>query len=310
VSRWRTALEGSVDYNDVFPTLLHPADPWAGDEYDMTVATHAGYLHCCPHDPPLSADAHTALDARFRDTYRAVLSGAEPWDALAPIVSALGLDFPLKLDRRPGPTDPGRVTDAVLAEMCEDYVPDIGVVALDRVLGPFAEEPQPRWLRVLAGAVMSFAPLLREGVMPLSRAVAKKPRPPAALSASIRAAVRTPPMLWHVEGDRLRPALPFSDRLVPKGAVANLPDAPAVVARAVRAPDGGAWLACALPLPVCPDLAIVQRRMWPEVWRLRRHDIRVTWEDVLRDRGEALYRTCSEWLWWHEPDATRELWRR
>ena len=48
-----------------------------------------------------------------------------------------------------------------------------------------------------------------------------------------------------------------------------------------------------------------------ELQRLRRHDRRLTWEDLLRDRPEVLYRTACEWIWMHDgPDSTSRLWQR
>ena len=41
-----------------------------------------------------------------------------------------------------------------------------------------------------------------------------------------------------------------------------------------------------------------------ELMRLRRFERRITWEDVLRDRGEVLYRSVCELLWLEE--ETRE----
>ena len=46
-----------------------------------------------------------------------------------------------------------------------------------------------------------------------------------------------------------------------------------------------------------------------ELRRLRRHDRRLTWEDLLRERAEVVYRTACEWSWLHHEDATLALWR-
>lgn len=308
MSRWRTALEPSPELTNVVPALLAPGDPWAGDEVAPAPATYEGYLRYCPHTPPISAADHARHDAAFREAYRAVLDGRAPWSALSAPVAALGLDFPPKLDRRPGPMAFGAVTDGTLAEMCEDYVPDIGVFATERVLGPFSEGPLPRRLRTLSGAVMAFAPLLRGGVMPLARAVINKPKPAKELGDAIRATVRTPPMLWRRDGAGWAPAIALSDRLLPQGAIAGAPEAPAFVGRVVRAPDGTGWVAVALPLPALPEPAIVERRLMLELWRLRRHDVRVTWEDMLRERGEVLYRIVAEWCWLHHREAALALW--
>lgn len=309
MSRWRPALEPPPDLSDVVPAVLSPTDPWSGDEQLIAPADHARYRRYCPHKPPLSKTEHAARDLIFQAQYRAVLSGVVPWAALEEAAAALGIVAPLRLDRRPTPRSDGPLPETTLAEICEDYVPDIGVIAPDRVLGPFSEEPLPRWLRTLSGAVMAFSPQLRGGMMPLARAVIKKPRPKTALADAIRAAVRAPPMLWRVSGDRLHPALPLSERQQPTERCDGIPaGVSALIGRAVPRDDGSAWLVGVLPLPRCPDPAIIRRRLMAEVWRLRRHDLRVSWEDMLRERGEILYRTTCEWLWLHEPASVRALW--
>lgn len=311
MSRWRTALEPSPELADVFPTVLSASDPCAGDEHLMAPAIYAGYRLYCPHDVPLSEPAHAALDARFCEGYRAILDGRAGWSSLDGVVAALGLSAPLSLDRRPVTPSASSVATLTLAEMCEDYVPEVAVFAPERVLGPFAPDALPRWLFALSGAVMSFTPLLRGGVMPLSRAVIYKPKPPTVLADAIRSAVRSPPMLWSVDGAVLSPLLPLSPRLQLSGAISGIPDgAAALVGRLVPRGDGGGWLCCVLPLAVVPDPAVLLRRLMLEVWRLRRHDVRATWEDILRDRSEVLYRAVCEWCWWHHPSETRALWQR
>ncbi len=70
------------------------------------------------------------------------------------------------------------------------------------------------------------------------------------------------------------------------------------------------WLACALPLPGLPPRDVLVRRLALEQNRLRRHDRRTSLEDLLRDRAEVLYRTCCEWWYEQDADATLALWAR
>lgn len=309
MSRWRPAVEGDPVLDDAVPTVLSAGDPWGGDDHLLAAASHANHLRHCPLPEPLSEAEHAALDDQFRDAYCAILSGTAPWPSIQPVVAALGLDGPIQEDRRPAPAACFPLADDVLAEICEDFIPDIGVICPDRVLGPMSTHTLPRSIHVLAGAVMSFAPLLRGGVVPLSRTVVQRPRPAPDTAAAIRAAARTPPMLWSVQENDLRAELPLSSRRHPTAPIVGQMPGQAMIARAVPHADGGTWLSAILPLPTCPDPAIVQRRMMLEMWRLRRHDIRITWEDVLRTRGEVLYRTACEWCWWHCPTETLALWR-
>jgi hypothetical protein len=48
--------------------------------------------------------------------------------------------------------------------------------------------------------------------------------------------------------------------------------------------------------------------MMLELQRLRRHERRLTWEDLLRERAEVVYRTACEWSWLHHEAETRALW--
>lgn len=316
MSRWRKSLTIPPELRDADPALLTPADPWCGDEAVVDPADHVDHALHAPASEQLSPAAHAALDAAFRAQYRAILDGRAPWSSLRPLARQLRLDAPVRSDLRPARRALHPVGDDVLAEMGEDQVPDMGVLAPDRVLGPFADESLPRRLWLLAGAVMAFAPILRQGVPPVARVLYQKPRPPTALASPVRAAARTPPMLWLPTPDRrgLTPALPLGEPQRPAGLLhAPLPPGAALLGRAVLLESGtpapDVWLCCVLPLPVLPDPAVLERRLTLELWRVRRHDRRLTWEDLLRERGEVLYRAACEWCWWHHRSDTLRLWR-
>ena len=184
MSRWRKSLTTPPELRDADPALLTPFDPCAGDEAVMLPADYADYASHAPADARLSADEHAALDAAFCDQYRRVLDGHAPWHSIRPLAARLLLDAPARSDARPLHRALQPISDAILGAMSEDQVPDIGVMAPDRVLGPFSEESLPRILWQLAGAVMAFAPILREGVAPVARVIYQKPRPPTLLSSS------------------------------------------------------------------------------------------------------------------------------
>ena len=115
------------------------------------------------------------------------------------------------------------------------------------------------------------------------------------------AMMRAPTMLWWTEP--FEPALPLSDRWRPDTAVNGLPDSPAFIGRIYCTPEG--WhCCCVLPLPVRPDPTALMARLRLELMRLRRFERRMTWEDLLRDRGEVVYRTLCEQLWLR--DETRD----
>lgn len=309
MSRWRKGIIPIPNLHDADPWLLTPCDPWAGDEAVLHPADYAQYVRYSRRPDKISGEAHAAHDADFRRLYRAVLDGDASWNALAPVLAAMNLDEPRAHDVRPLNLAPGPVSDGLLADTAEDQVPAIGMIAADRILGPMSEEPIPRWVRRQAGAAMAFVPLLRAGVSPVARAVYQRPRPPTRISSAFRAIARTPPMLWRAQGGRLTPALPFIAAMHPTAPV-NVPDGAVVLGRVVPIVGGQWWVACALPLPAMPDPDILIRRMTLEMWRLRRLDHRISWEDVLRERGEVLYRTACEWCWLRAPDETLALWAK
>ncbi len=250
-----------------------------------------------------------ALDERFRRLFPAVLCGRADPAELADVAESMGLAPPLRFDRRRARPALRRVSDGLLADVCEDKLPDIGLYAPERVLGPFAELPLSRSARRASGAVMAFIRVLPQGLRAVDRFYREKPRPDVEDRAVVKAIELCPPMLWRPEEGGLAPLLPLAKGFRPKGPVDGVPDAPAVLGRAVPTQDGATWLACALPLPAIPDPDIILRRLTWELWRLRRHELRLTWEDLLRERGEVLTRTCFEWCWQQLAGDAERPWR-
>lgn len=286
-------LEPVEDLEFAWPDRIEPGDPWAGDDHLSLPAEFENAESFAP-ERQLDADTFAALDLRFEATLRAVVAGRLPRAALDPLAERLGLVGPRRHDLRPTLLSPLRVSDNLLADISENMVPDIGQVGPDRVLGPLADLPVTPAMRVLTAAVLAFAPVGRLGQSPIERLARLRPHPPLDLRRSLVAIDRSPPCLWRVDGDRLRPMLPLRETFAPDVPVAGVPAAPAVIGRLVFGPQG-AWLACALALPALPPLAVLGPRMDLEQTRLRRYERRATWEDTLRVRGEVLYRSACEW---------------
>ena len=289
---------------DSSPELLTPADPWAGDE---RITEPAADPRPEPWTPAL-AD----WDAAFLHQYGAILDGRSPWGATAEAASALQIDDPRTHDRRPPKAAPFAVEDVDLAHMVEDRFPDVRPT-MERVLGPFADQALPPRIRCAAAVVLGKPPLLRHAVRVFERTLKDRPKPEPGLRAAIRAVLAAPAQALALDGDRLRPLLPMAPRFVPDQglSLAGLEGARAVLALPIPLEGGGWWLAGAVPLSEVPDAGVLTRRLDLELQRLRRHDRRLTWEDLLRDRPEVLYRTACEWIWMHDgPDSTSRLWQR
>ncbi|MFT5680516.1 MAG: hypothetical protein ACI8RZ_001422 [Myxococcota bacterium] len=315
-NRWRKSLlKPPVHLRGATPELLAPYDPWAGDEIEMQLGSYENYVRFSAVPSKISQAEHDEADVEFRRLYREILDGTAPWGAEAAVTSVLALDAPLRHDTRPLNEASRHISDDILAEMSEDQVPDIGVVAPDRVLGPLSEHALPRRLHRIAGAVMAFVPMIRGGVMPVARVIYQKPRPPTSLSSPIRSIARAPVMIWHKTPEGLVPLLPLGPRQValfstdrPRLHV-DPTEGPVLIGRATPLESGGWWLAAALSLPKPPPSDILLRRMMLELQRLRRHDRRVSWEDMLRERAEVVYRTACEWSWLECLEETLGLWR-
>lgn len=282
---------GGQPLEAAWPEILDRRDVHAGDELQLLPGcweSHRDFAVAAKLDPV----AWRVLDDEFRRLFPLVLCGRSEPAALQAVADQMGLTAPIRHDRRPAAGLGVPVDDAMLADIAENYVPEIAELAGDRVLGPFADLRLPRRVRAVAAGVMAFTRLVPPAVRPIDRYADDKPRPTVALRASIRAVAMSPPMLWHTDG--MRPLLPLARSFWIAGPVPV--DAPAVLGRLV-ATDGGPQLFCALPLPIVPTPEPLMRRLTWELWRVRRHELRVTWEDLLRERGEVLYRSALEQVW-------------
>ena len=306
------AFSGPVpDLERAWPEWLSLADPFAGDERVDDPIEPDRILRIAKaigRDPVLLAEQ----DARFLRTYAQVLDGRATMDALAVDAEYLDLCAPFPHDWRRANPARKRLVDGWLGETAEDLVPDVGVHAPDRILGPWADMAVPRRVLLTAASLLVYTPLNRQSVRPAARARDSKPFLPLWIRNGIKAVFLAPPMLYRVAADgSLTPRLPLAEGWVPEGPVEGVPMGVGdVLGRAVLGQDGRWWLASALPLGEVPeDLDPVLGRLQIAGWRLRRHAPRLTWEDLLRDRAEVLYRTLCEWGWHQWPDSLWQSWQ-
>lgn len=294
MTRLHTPFALPVELDRAWPHLLSAEDPHAGDER-LDDPADFGIYSAFAVPPLLSAAAHAEADAAFLRVYGDVVDGRAPHAAIEAPARALQVFGPLTHDRRPPKPADVFVPDITIADFCNDWMPDATLFAAERVLGPYGLGCGHRLLRSSVAA-LCFSPLIPPSVRPVTRVCRSSPKPPRSLRGGMIGVLRAPVMLWRVEGDRLVPLLPLGDRFLPEGPVARLPAGPAVVGRAVQGPDGW-WLSCGIGLDRVPDADDLMPRLMLELYRLRRHELRYTWEDLLRDRGELLYRSVCEWLW-------------
>ncbi|MCB9779779.1 MAG: hypothetical protein H6742_14535 [Alphaproteobacteria bacterium] len=296
------AIDGGRELLDAVPVPTHPAVPHVGDELVMQPGRWDRHRDFCT--PPTLPEAEwRALDAQFIDLYPQVIQGSADPAALADLADAMRLCAPARHDKRPALLAPIVATDVDLADISENQCPDVGMFAAERVFGPFAERGLPQRAWTTAGAVVCFARMLDPWQRPADRFYRDKPRPPGQLRSAVKAVDQTPPMLWRVEDEAMVPLLPLArgfrpgERTVPVGVPDEARPFPVVLGRLVPVEGGGAFVAGLLPLPVVPDVDALMRRLTWELWRMRRHEVRMTWEDLLRERAVVLYRACCEWVW-------------
>lgn len=292
------------------PHWIAPRDPYAGDEALLWPGDYSDYVRHSirlASEPLLNAAEYASIDLEFERTYRAILDGDRPYAAIEPFVDPLLLGGELVHDRRP----PGRammvIEDRRLADIAENQLPGVGLVGPDRIMGPWADEPIPRWLRIQVGAVMAFVPEVEPGVPPWARAIKRRPRPETPVRQSLRVMARSAPCLWAVDGDAVSPLIPLGAVFQHSGSVVGLPPVSTVIGRLVDT-DHGLRMAAAIPLIRRPSTEAIEARLRLEWLRLRRRERRLSMEDMLRERSEVLYRACMEWLWLTFRDGEDHPW--
>jgi hypothetical protein len=250
----------------------------------------------------LSAEDYAREDKRFLSLYFKTLKGTDCSEALEESARRLGVWGPIGQDRRIARRAPAPVEDGLLCDVLENEVPDLVPVALDIVLGPWADFAPSRTLSKAAVAAVSHSTLAAPGQKAIGRWHRSQTSAPGALRRSIRCLERIPAMLWSLnEADQ--PLLPLAPGYLPDGPVeiSPVPLAPgpvrAVVARLLPLEDGR-WVGVgAIGLPLAPPVAPLEKRLSLELLRHRRHERRANWDDLLRQHPEVLYRWCCTWTW-------------
>ncbi|MFH1463907.1 MAG: hypothetical protein ABIO70_05955 [Pseudomonadota bacterium] len=276
-----------------WPEPVLPEDPYAGDEL-------------LPWPPP-----RDPRQARFLAAAQEWALGRRPLGdpslrALAAEAGLLDTPDPVPQPRSLDP-EADLPADDWFAHLAEDRLPDLGLTATARVLGPWADEGPSRRQRIVAAGVLAFSPYMRPRLRPLERWLHERKQSLTRDRLAVRAVDRVPALLWEVlPAAPPRPLLPLPTLYLPPAPVRQLPaeeGMPALplpagtwLARCFPGPDGW-YAALALPMPRCPDPAWVQARMELELWRCRVLWPAFTWVDLLRERAEVLYRCCHEWLW-------------
>ncbi len=291
--RNKVAFGGGQAFENAWPEILDARDRRAGDELLPAPGSYENHRDF-RSGPLLSPERWAELDAQFVRLFPLVLAGRAPPAELEALAQQMGLCSEMRHDSRRCDLVEPFVSDGLLADIAGNYLPEVGPIAADRVLGPFADLVLPRELRSTAVGLLATIRVVAPAERPIERFCEDKPRPPIPLRAAVRAAFLAPPMLYAVEGG-LRPMFPLAPGFrIPDPP--RLPDAPAALGRLVPTRTGSAFI-LGIALPILPEIEPITRRLTWELWSVRRHELRLTWEDLLRERAEVLYRAVMEQVW-------------
>ena len=283
---------------DSWPIERPEPDCWGGEEYLYDPSSwdnHKTYTA----SPVASKEQYDIVDRQFMEQWLAVTRGQLDRDAqsIQELAHTLGLPSTPHHDLRNSKIAPEVLDPLVVWEMLENSIPDIVMVALDRVLGPYSDEPLPRKLHRLATEAFAFSPTIDNGMPAMQRWTRDIERPSVQVRACMRAVAHAPAMLWEVENEHCTPILPLADGYLPKGPIygegLQLPrcSGQTLLARIYPIADGS-WHLYGAVWVHCPPIDTMISRLELEHLRLSRHERRLTWEDLLRDRAELLYRLC------------------
>jgi hypothetical protein len=253
----------------------------------------------------MSESEYHATDRAFMDLYFAVLRGEIRWDdpSVAELQQRLGLVRDPHPDRRRYDLPENHVEEIMFWEMVENFVPDTAPMAIDRILGPWGDLPASIELQRAAVTALSFTYNLEDRGRAFKRYLRDDDKPSIATRQAIKMVEHTPAMLWKTDGYRWQPLLPIFEYWIPEGEVSGAitPISPTnsvkyVVSRVT--PTKAGWRAYgAIGFETAPDITALMNRLRFALTRLRRHERRATWEDLLRDRCELVYRHLANHAW-------------
>ena len=287
-----------------FTDPLTDCDEWGNEEWLYHHSNWENYREFTLK-PDMSEPEYHAADREFMELYFAVLRGEIKWNdsKVVEMQRHLGLAGELHHDKRRYDWPQSHVDELMFWEMAENFVPDTAPMAIDRILGPWGDLPACIGLQRAAVTALSFKHNLENRGRAFKRYLRDDDKPSLEIRKTIKMVERTPVMLWKVTNDGWEPMLPLFEYWHPVGNVTGEinPISPNthinyVVARVV--PARGGWRAYgAIGFETAPDIDQFMTRLMFALTRLRRHERRARWEDLLRDRCELIYRHLANYSW-------------
>ena len=181
----------------------------------------------------------------------------------------------------------------LMSNICEDYVPHIGLF-MDELLWN-GQNRVDLW--TLGGAIAATLPLLKHSYCPLYKMAEQQPRLREPLHRSLTAHHRTPTMLWKRTETTAEPMLPIGQQYIPS-TIDNLDSIQAefFIAKIIyMTGDTSHWNAnFILPVPTTVAFELqsyLHTRLLIAWFRYRRHNTKICFEDILRERSDLIYRS-------------------
>ena len=184
----------------------------------------------------------------------------------------------------------------LMSNICEDYIPHIGLF-IDELLWS-GQGRVDLWK--LGGAIASTLPLLKHCHCPLYKISEQQPKLPEPLHKSLTAHHRTPTMLWRKSGATAIPMLHVGQQYIPDVVQnLNIIDSEFFIAKIIYMTDDTSTWKANFILPVPTNMGVelqiyLQTRLLIAWFRYRRHNEKICYEDILRERSDLIYRSLFE----------------
>ncbi len=240
------------------------------------------------------------IEASFKKEYRSHIEGKYIDERFwKEICSKLRLQYDMKHETCKTISAKQFLSNALLSDICEDHLPQIGLFSDELIFGPLSENRLPYSMRQLAGAICSMLPLLEHGHSAIGKISSQRPRITDDIYHSLTAYHRTPFLLWKRVGNKVEAQLPIAHQYIPDGKIENLPNAPYFLGKIITL--GNRFVvSCTFGISEISLLKqILTDRLRIEWIRYQRYS-KISWEDLLRERGEILYRTAAELIFENE----------
>jgi hypothetical protein len=274
--------------------LLHPSE---SDAADFAILNSPSFEVFSQQNSSITHSKFIELENKFITSYNQIIDGSNfnsnYWKEWTNQMS-LSYDFIHEETKRLQAEK--LIPLNYLSDLCEDYSPEIGMFCNSFIWGSLAQSSIPTSMRILSGAICAMLPILSHKLSPASKAFEQRPKLPLEVHYSLAAHSRYPFMLWDLRQKQITPLLPMAQQYTPPSTIQNLPTTPFMLGKVLMV--NNEWTAhFVLPVKDIGDLPTILRQRFLLEWiRAQRHNPKIFFEDILRERADILYRYTTEYL--------------